>query len=134
MCRNPACANFGIKYTGPSSPGRLDLKTDRFHCKACDMSFELKSNLAVRAIARYFLPPSLAYAECSNPECVSHGRNVFESYTGVGLTPPPPRPGVVDAVQHRRHDIADSRFERIDRLAVEDLADQRAHPRGLGRV
>ena len=99
MCRNPACANFGIPYTGPSPPrgqpgatdehGRLDLSKGRFRCKACDMSFELKSNLAVRAIARHFLDLSLPYADCSNPQCVNHGRNVFECYTSAGTGPPP---------------------------------------------
>ena len=56
MCRNPRLRELWHRVHRPSSPGRLDLKTDRLHCKGCDMSFELKSNLAVRAIARYFLP------------------------------------------------------------------------------
>ena len=54
------------------------------------MSFELKSNLAVRAIARYFPSLSLPYTGSSNPECVNYSCNVFESYTPAGMSPPAP--------------------------------------------
>ena len=67
MCRNPSCANFGIHYEGPP-PGdrgvvtdaryRIEAKTGRFRCKVCEQSFALKSNRAIRPLARYFLGPT----------------------------------------------------------------------------
>ena len=90
MCRNPSCANFGIHYEGPP-PGdqgsvtdaryRIECKTGRFRCKSCEQSFTLKSNRAIRPLARYFLGLSLPFADCPNPACANRGYNAFEHYT-----------------------------------------------------
>ena len=89
MCRNTMCANFGIPYAGALSGSgkpaehddhyRLDEK-NRLHCKYCKQSFELKSNIAVRPIARYYLSLSLPFATCPDDTCENHGYNVFEHY------------------------------------------------------
>lgn len=89
MCRNAMCAHFGIPYTGgfpePGKPATDDnhyrLEPDgRLRCKRCKQSFELKSNRAVRPVARYFLGLSLPFADCPDPKCANHGNNVFEHY------------------------------------------------------
>ena len=95
MCRNPACRNFGIHYTGPA-PGNYgtvsdvrysyDANTGRFRCKYCGQSFTLKSNWSIAPFARYFLKISLPFKDCSNPDCDNHGYNVFEYYTAKGLS------------------------------------------------
>ena len=95
MCRNPACRNFGIHYTGPA-PGNsgtvsnvrysYDANTGRFRCKYCGQSFTLKSNWSIAPFARYFLKISLPFKDCPNPDCDNHGYNVFEHYTAKGLS------------------------------------------------
>ena len=100
MCRNPSCDNFGIHYTGPQ-PGesgavsderyRIEAKSGRIRCKYCEQSFTLKSNLAIRPLARYFLSLSLPFADCPNAACENHGYNAFEHHVDSG------------ARQHRRY-------------------------------
>ena len=94
MCRNPACKNFGIHYTGPAPKSygtvtdtrySFDASTMRLTCKYCGKSFSLKSNQAIRPFARYFLKISLPFNDCPNPDCDNHGYNVFEYYTAKGL-------------------------------------------------
>ena len=89
MCRNCLCDHFGVPYTGYIPPEgaraahdpryRLDLN-GRMRCKYCKQSFELRSNEALRRIARYFLSLSLPFADCPNEQCHNHGHNVFENY------------------------------------------------------
>ena len=89
MCRNTMCANFGIPYkpalSDKGEPAahdkryRLD-ENNRLHCKYCKQSFELKSNIAVRPIARHFLSQSLPFADCPDEQCDHHGYNVYENY------------------------------------------------------
>ena len=64
MRRNPACRHFGLPYLGPSLTDkkavsdhcyRIEAATGRIRCKCCGMSFQLKSNKAIRPLARYFL-------------------------------------------------------------------------------
>ncbi len=52
----------------------------RLHCKYCGQSFGVKSNQALRPIARYYLSLSLPFADCPNEDCDHHGLNVFEHY------------------------------------------------------
>ena len=94
MCRNPACRNFGIHYTGPAPENSgtvsdvrytYDANTGRFRCKYCGQSFTLKSNWSIAPFARYFLKISLPFKDCPNPDCDNHGYNVFEHYTAKGL-------------------------------------------------
>lgn len=73
MCRNSMCDNFGIPFIGYISPEgstaahdqryRLDVN-GRMRCKYCKQSFEIRSNAALRTIARYFLSLSLPFADC----------------------------------------------------------------------
>ena len=89
MCRNCMCDHFGIPYTGYLIPEgsraahdqryRLDLN-GRMRCKYCKQSFEMRSNEALRHIARYFLSLSLPFADCPDDQCENHGHNVFENY------------------------------------------------------
>ena len=91
ICRNTMCDHFGVPYTGPlpepdgkaaqDEHYRLET-TGSLRCKYCGMSFALKSNQAVRPIARYFLSLSLPFADCANRDCDNHGLNVFEHYAG----------------------------------------------------
>ena len=89
MCRNPACQNFGHHFQPDSSQPvsqrtfsdaryRIDTKVAKIYCRSCQMSFGLKSNLSIRAIARYFLSLSLPFADCPNDNCENHGQNLFE--------------------------------------------------------
>ena len=114
MCRNTCCRNFGIHYRGASPiggdvetdrVGRFNLRTGKYHCKACKQSFELKSNLAIREIARYFLPQSLPFADCSDPTCLNHGVNIFEHHTRPGVPSPPwpPDPWSAKVKKGRRY-------------------------------
>ena len=89
MCRNVMCDHFGIPYTGEFPTGVIRATTDdyyrleqngRLRCKYCGLSFEIKSNKAVRPIARYFLSLSLPFADCPDTTCTNHGYNVFEHY------------------------------------------------------
>ena len=89
MCRNSMCDHFGIPYTGEIPPEgtraahdqcyRLDVN-GRMRCKYCKQSFEIRSNEALRHIARYFLSLSLPFADCPDVTCENHGHNVFENY------------------------------------------------------
>ena len=89
MCRNSMCDHFGIHYTGEIPPEgskaahdnryRLDVN-GRMRCKYCKQSFEIRSNEALRLIARYFLSLSLPFADCPDVNCANHGHNVFENY------------------------------------------------------
>ena len=89
MCRNCLCDHFGLPYTGDIPPAgsraahdtryRLDAH-GRMRCKYCKQSFELRSNEALRRIARYFLSLSLPFADCPDVQCANHGHNVFENY------------------------------------------------------
>ena len=85
------CKHFGVPYTGPvpeqggkaAHDDHYRLEADgSMRCKYCGMSFSLKSNKAVRPIARYFLSLSLPFADCSNIDCDNHGLNVFEHFVG----------------------------------------------------
>ena len=88
MCRNTMCDNFGIPYegvlSGPGKPAALNnryrLDKGSLRCKCCMQSFELKSNIAVRPIARYFLSLSLPFASCPNKQCDNYGYNVYEHH------------------------------------------------------
>ena len=89
MCRNTLCDHFGVPYTGiVPPPGGKPPKNDYYRvdsegsmrCKYCGLSFDLKSNAAVRPIARYFLSLSLPFATCPNAACENHGYNVYEHY------------------------------------------------------
>ena len=111
MCRNAMCENFGLHYTG-ELPNNNNLETEddhyrlemdgTMHCNRCEASFELKSNEAVRPIARYFLSLSLPFADCNNQvpdnaaacidpynvklvKCANHGYNVFEHFFDHGF-------------------------------------------------
>ena len=89
MCRNSMCDHFGIPYAGYIPPEgsraahdtryRLDVH-GRMRCKYCKQSFEIRSNEALRRIARYFLSLSLPFADCPHVHCDNHGHNVFENY------------------------------------------------------
>ena len=89
MCRNSMCDHFGVPYTGYIPPEgaraahdaryRLDAH-GRIRCKYCKQSFEMRSNEALRHIARYFLSLSLPFADCPDATCINHGHNVFENY------------------------------------------------------
>ena len=114
MCRNSCCQNFGIPYRGPSSLGSGTLSGDvgrikrdegKYQCKACEQSFDLKSNPAIRQIARYFLSLSLPYDDCDDPTCLNHGANVFEHYTlpGVHVGPWPHQPAAGPVKKGRRY-------------------------------
>ena len=88
------CKNFGVPYepheNGQHRTSRGDsryysLKSGRsLSCRYCGQSFTLRSNQAVRPIARYFLSLSLPFATCSNPSCRNYGINVFEHYARRG--------------------------------------------------
>ena len=90
MCRNPRCENFGIHYAGPAPTGegdtvqderyRITSKDGRIRCKYCGQSFTLKSNRAIRPLARHFLSLSLPFGDCPNTDCGNHGRNAFEHF------------------------------------------------------
>ena len=89
MCRNTMCANFGVQYEGPASgeghmvyDDRYSINTDtgRFLCRYCDHAFDLRSNRAIRVVARHFLSQSLPFASCQNAECKNFGFNAFEHH------------------------------------------------------
>ena len=90
MCRNPRCENFCIHYDGPAPAGEGDTVQDaryrittsdgRIRCKYCGQSFTLKSNRAIRPLARHFLSLSLPFADCPDPDCRNHGWNAFEHF------------------------------------------------------
>ena len=90
MCRNPRCEHFCHPYAGPAPAGgegavqdaryRFTPRDGRLRCKGCGQSFTLKSNGAVRALARHFLTLSLPFADCPDTACENQGRNVFEHY------------------------------------------------------
>lgn len=93
MCRNPACVNFGLPYGGPALSNqrvvsdqryRIVARGGRIECKDCRQSFTLKSNQAIRPLARYCLQLSLPFADCPNSSCSNHGINVFENYVTKG--------------------------------------------------
>ena len=95
MCRNPACGNFGRLYEGGPLGNRKSVTDGRYRvqpnkssasisCNRCRQSFTLKSNRAIRPLARYFLKLSLPFAACPNPDCSNHGLNVFENYFPTG--------------------------------------------------
>ena len=99
MCRNAACPHFGYAYEGPPlgdqgpvADARLRIerkgKGARVRCKYCEQSFTLKSNRAIRPLARYFLQHSLPFADCPNPVCGNHGLNVFENFFPPGFPAP----------------------------------------------
>ena len=114
MCRNSCCKNFGIPYRGPShlgpgtisgDVGRIKRDAGTYQCKACEQSFALKSNRAVRQVARYYLSLSLPYDDCDDPTCLNHGVNVFEHYTrpGVHVGPWPNQPAAGPVKKGRRY-------------------------------
>ena len=96
ICRNPMCPAFGRdidvdlpdgakqrssrRYTLRTKWAHGELRTAEVQCKYCKLTWSLHSNLAVRAIARYYLSLSLPFADCSNEDCVNHGKNVFEHW------------------------------------------------------
>lgn len=92
ICHNPSCSSFGIPYSGPApvnwktggSVGdrryRFDIGRRRLHCRNCEHQFRLRSNRAVRSLARYYLSQSLPFADCPNTHCPNHGHNIFEHY------------------------------------------------------
>ena len=110
MCRNPACTNFGLPYEGgllgdrkAVADGRYRIEPNKssasLRCNRCRKSFTLKSNRAIRPLARYFLQLSLPFADCPNPDCSHHGLNVFENYL------PPGEPAAKGRVRaYRRQD------------------------------
>ena len=89
MCRNCLCDHFGLHYTGEfpqegtraahDTRYRLDAN-GRMRCKYCKQSFEVRSNEALRRLARYFLSLSLPFADCPDVGCPNHGHNVFANY------------------------------------------------------
>ena len=105
------CENFGLHYTGKlPDKNNPEAQDDHYrlemngtmHCKRCEASFDLKSNEAVRPVARHFLSLSLPFADCTNqvPDnadacidpynvklviCANHGCNVFEHFFDHGL-------------------------------------------------
>ena len=89
MCRNAMCPNFGIQFSGEREEGsqtlndgryRIDPKAGRLTCLACEQSFKLHSNPAIRRVARLFLSWSLPFADCPDESCANHGVNLFESH------------------------------------------------------
>ena len=83
------CDHFGIHYTEYIPPERSKAAHDkryrldvhgRMRCKYCKQSFEIRSNEALRPIARYFLSLSLPFADCPDVTCENHGHNIFENY------------------------------------------------------
>lgn len=89
MCRNTMCPNFGVHFAGPASPGEtriaderytINTETGDFKCGYCSRGFTLKSNLAIRKMARYFLSLSLPFATCPKGDCENFGYNVFEHH------------------------------------------------------
>ena len=100
MCRNPMCENFGVpfegtipgdrkqisdrRYTVRIIKGRHGEMTGEIQCRRCEQSSRLASNRAIRTIARHFLAMSLPYADCPDPECKSHGVNLYEHWTETG--------------------------------------------------
>ena len=90
MCRNPRCEHFCLPYAGPAPADgagavqdaryRITPRDGRLRCKGCGQSFTLKSNRAIRALARHFLSLSLPFADCPVTACENHGRNVFEHF------------------------------------------------------
>ena len=96
MCRNPMCANFGIRFEGEIPEGRRQTANEHYyfrvvpaargrpvgvlHCRNCGQSAQLASNGALRPVARYFLSLSLPFADCPNTQCQNHGINLFEHW------------------------------------------------------
>lgn len=84
MCRNAMCDNFGVHYDGARDSGgrgrlyRANFKSGRIECVFCGLSFQLRSNLSIRPLARHFLSLSLPFADCPRRGCSNHGANVFE--------------------------------------------------------
>ena len=113
---------------GPSNPGSGTLSGDvgrikrddgKYQCKACEQSFDLKSNRAIRQIARYFLSLSLPYADCTTPPALNHGANVFEHYTRPGVHVGP-WPHQLHPVRSRRGDATGE--NQSTESSVEDAA------------
>ena len=89
MCRNTMCPNFGVHFAGAASPGETRIADDRytintatgsFRCGHCRREFNLKSNLAIRKMARHFLSLSLPFATCPNSDCENFAHNAFEHH------------------------------------------------------
>ena len=139
MCRNPACVNFGLPYEGPPfsekksvSDGRyrINKKSATARCFACGMSFTVKSNLAIRPLARYFLGLSLPFADCPNQDCANHGYNVFEHFAENGK-----RSGTHRYRRLDDHRVACRRCKRKFRLGVSrHLGQTRASKKKAGEV
>ena len=55
-------------------------KISAITCRYCTAEIQLHSANAIRRIARHFLSESLPFAECPEPDCENHGRNVFENF------------------------------------------------------
>lgn len=97
-CRNPICKNFGVQFRGGRdeqsggnrSDDRYILKASKertqLQCRYCGQSFLVRSNKAIRAVARYFLSLSLPFATCPNRSCPSFGVNVYEDYAPRGAS------------------------------------------------
>ena len=90
MCRNTMCKNFGVQYEGPApdddggsvSDDRYTIvhKTGTFRCRYCNKVHKLRSNSAIRVVARHFLSLSLPFATCPNSDCENHFYNAFEHH------------------------------------------------------
>lgn len=88
-CLNPACSNFGVHYEGPALGERKSVSDKRYRiqandgritCRSCGLTAAVKSNRAIRVVARYFLQLSLPFADCPNADCENHGINLFEHW------------------------------------------------------
>ena len=89
MCRNTMCPNFGVQYEGPASgeggsltDGRYTIipRSGTIRCLYCLHVFNLRSNRAIRVIARHFLSLSLPFATCPNSKCENFFYNAFEHH------------------------------------------------------
>ena len=92
------CKNFGVQFLGGRdeqsggnrSDDRYTLKASKertqLQCRYCGQSFLVRSNKAIRAVARYFHSLSLPFATCPNRSCPSFGVNVYEDYAPRGAS------------------------------------------------
>jgi hypothetical protein len=85
VCRNPACDNFGLSEEDiqPAKNGYRYTVTDdvlKYECKGCKQSHIAYSNLSVLESFHRYLPHSIPYASCPNPDCKNHHVNLFEYY------------------------------------------------------